>query len=193
MKHKDPRLSFVFGRPMPDHCEEAPALVPPGMVLIYGLCDPFDGTIRYVGQTRLPESRLRQYADAATGNAFTWRWCRSLAKRNRKPDMVAIDLVAKDDWASAEAKWVEFYRERGHLYNAVPGGDVDHTVSIFREHMANSSKLKKYLAERAEAKSWKRKKKKKAMRVRDPVVQARHDKSNRLAAISARQMASLSR
>ena len=69
------------------------------MISIYGLTDPRDGAVRYVGQTcRLPEKRLDEHVKTSGGKKTPKeRWIQSLVSKGMVPGTVLIEECADDD------------------------------------------------------------------------------------------------
>lgn len=76
-------------------------------IAIYGLCAPGDKTIRYVGQTGNPESRLKRHiGDAKRGKSYpVQQWIRDLLNNGQQPVMVILDPDAYDFSNAKEAAW----------------------------------------------------------------------------------------
>ena len=79
--------------------------------LIYGLKNPSDTKIRYVGRTIQPlKWRLSDHVSGArcgsVGPKYTW--IRSLLKKELLPDIVPLAIVADSDAVAAEVKWIKW-------------------------------------------------------------------------------------
>lgn len=95
--------------------------------LIYGLIDPRDGRLRYVGKTTATlRKRLRAHLnDVKRGRVYIPRhkWMSELITAGLEPDGVEIEQDA-DDWREAEQFWIALLRAQGcDLLNATAGGD----------------------------------------------------------------------
>lgn len=101
--------------------------------LIYGLFDPRDGTLRYIGKTegRL-EKRMREHWCAAwlkhsngkfKKNLHVYNWTRSLD--GIKPDMVELEeCTSHESLIEAEVEWIAEARRLGcDLTNHTDGGE----------------------------------------------------------------------
>lgn len=91
-------------------------------VHIYGLKDPRDGTIRYVGKTATPLAvRLRSHIDVARRHPENPRvvlgWIRELLAWNLKPVMVLLEDVPFERWRQAEREWGERLNAKTRLAN----------------------------------------------------------------------------
>lgn len=97
----------------------------PRRIVIYGLCDPFSGQLRYIGKTDNVRERLRQHVcDARRGRTTrTAAWIRSLLKMHKWPRAVTIERTTEDQWQEREKYWIAHFREVGcDLTNTTCGG-----------------------------------------------------------------------
>lgn len=97
--------------------------------VIYGLVDPRDGRVRYVGKTDAdPRLRLRDHVYGIK-QGRGWRvtnWLEHLLSIDLRPE---IAILEEDplDWAEAERRWIAHYREQyDDLCNISDGGDSPH-------------------------------------------------------------------
>jgi len=113
-------------------------------ILIYGLFDPRDGTLRYVGKTArsldVRQSRHLQEARAGTPTHL-YNWWRLLGNLGLKPEIAEIDTVqAGSDWVEAEQFWIAYFRFVGcDLLNVSIGGQGAEGYSFTKEHRAKLS------------------------------------------------------
>lgn len=99
-------------------------LCPIGFSYIYVLVDPRDDTIRYVGKTERPHSRLGSHLTGKS-NYLVRGWMRTLRrKRAGPPQMHMIDMVRLAEWENAEKTWIAKFRAQGDLYNIHEGGTL---------------------------------------------------------------------
>lgn len=94
------------------------------MKRIYGLADPQDGVVRYVGQTgRLLCQRLGQHVENAKknkgGNTGLRLWMRGLMAQGRRPVIVLLDQVPDERVDEAEQATIASYEG---LFNVVTDG-----------------------------------------------------------------------
>ncbi len=89
---------------------------------IYCLIDPFTDCVRYVGKSNNVLNRLRQHLGAKK-KFPVHNWIDSLKSKGEKPLIASLCRVPADDWEEAEALYIEFYKRKGGLLNATPGGD----------------------------------------------------------------------
>lgn len=95
--------------------------------MIYSLCHPGTGEIRYIGQSRTPRRRLRAHLSLArSGNdAPVYRWIRKLITNGLAPTIIILqDSFADYGINEAEVSWIAEARARGlRLLNVTAGGE----------------------------------------------------------------------
>jgi hypothetical protein len=94
-----------------------------GRVYIYGLADPIDGVVRYVGKTTQPAKRLYMHVWLATsGQSDTHRdrWIRRVVATGRAPVMLTLEEVTPATWEERERHWIA---SLPNLVNTSEGGD----------------------------------------------------------------------
>ena len=88
--------------------------------LIYGLIDPRNGELRYVGQSLrgLIRPKERHYAHC-------WSWEENLLKENLKPTIVILEELSEESQLNdAEISWIALKRSEGvRLTNMTDGGE----------------------------------------------------------------------
>ena len=90
---------------------------------IYGLVDPRDGHIRYVGKSDDPEKRLTLHL-IERRKSHKFNWIRLLKNMGLTPALIILAKVAKSGWQSSERFQIAFFRNRGMAdLNATDGGD----------------------------------------------------------------------
>lgn len=104
----------------------------PREVTIYGLIDPRDNRVRYIGKTVSSTSyRLGQHIRLAKrkqqgGEHLTHKdnWILSVLRYGFDPEIVVLETVAAgDDWEAAEIRWIA---QTSDLTNLTAGGDGPH-------------------------------------------------------------------
>ena len=89
---------------------------------IYGLVDPRDSQVYYIGKSDDPEQRLYQHLHDSV-NRHKRKWLVSLAGDGLKPSIKILEVVPADKWAEAETKWIAKGRGGGWpLTNIAAGG-----------------------------------------------------------------------
>lgn len=93
--------------------------------IIYGVCDPRDGSIRYVGRTSGPlKKRLGKHYYKATDGTHRGNWFVSIHAAGTKPDAFVLEEVDAVDVNEAESFWIAYFRSVGaDLVNSTSGGD----------------------------------------------------------------------
>lgn len=97
---------------------------------IYGLVDPRDGRVRYVGKANNPRVRLRAHIQYRNNghNPRKGKWIDALLKIGISPSLVFLERVESHQWQSAEKFQIAFFRERGLAdLNIHKGGDGSHS------------------------------------------------------------------
>lgn len=97
------------------------------MNIVYGLIDPRDGSLRYVGKSTSGLHRARQHARPfALKNEFTHKanWVRSLVAAGLTPEIEVLEEAVREVLADAEHFWIAYFRGLGcDLTNLTDGGD----------------------------------------------------------------------
>jgi hypothetical protein len=92
-------------------------------VYIYGLLDPRDGRLRYVGRTATPTVRLSGHKSEWGGDGAKAEWMRGLLAADLEPKMIVFDEVPLDECRQAERDTISRYRKLGcDLLNIKAGG-----------------------------------------------------------------------
>ena len=91
-----------------------PLSKPPGRYLIYGLLDPREKELRYVGKThKRRELRLAEHISAAENGeaAPVYSWIRSLLEVELEPVIFILARIpGTSDWRSAERREITRWR-----------------------------------------------------------------------------------
>lgn len=95
----------------------------PGRYLIYGLLDPRDEALRYIGKThKRREIRLAEHIEAAR-EGDTWplhNWIRELMDADAEPVIFVLERIpGSASWQEAEKKAIATWREW-------PDGELPH-------------------------------------------------------------------
>ncbi len=91
----------------------------PETATIYGLCDPRDGTLRYVGSTTMPLlMRLFMHCTGGT-NPQRRAWIQGIKTDGMKPEIFEIETVPVADRDTSEMFWIHYFHSIGcQLTNA---------------------------------------------------------------------------
>lgn len=96
-----------------------------GRYLIYGLLDPRDHALRYIGKTHLRrERRLERHIEAAAKGrtAPVSQWIRDLEEEGLRPHIFVLRRIPPhEDWRQAERDIIE-------LWNEWPSGALPTTI-----------------------------------------------------------------
>jgi len=94
-------------------------------MVIYGLVDPADGRIRYIGQAIRPRARLGRHRRDLSGVTHRQNWIRSVRDAGRTVEMVVIDECQTQAEANQlETHYIALLRTMGFdLTNTTDGGD----------------------------------------------------------------------
>jgi hypothetical protein len=117
--------------------------------LVYGLFDPENGELRYVGKPttglKRPRAQHNRALKGREGAGHKSNWIRSLACRGLRYDIQVIQRVNAAELARAEMYWIRFFRDQGcRLTNCTAGGEgqwgvvfpAERRLKIARSHGA---------------------------------------------------------
>lgn len=93
---------------------------------IYGLIDPRDDELRYIGKANDVDSRLKDHIKAAKANKSRKiaRWIRGLLSKDLVPNLILLAPTSEADWRNDEREWIQAMRLAGfNLLNMTDGGD----------------------------------------------------------------------
>jgi hypothetical protein len=111
-------------------------------IFIYGLLDPFESLIRYVGRSYDPDNRLTGYMghlyEAKIGiQNHKCNWIREVLSKEGIPLILILEVCSEDDWSECERKWIKCLRDRGYpLTNIADGGEGGWYVPIESRRVA---------------------------------------------------------
>lgn len=97
-----------------------------GDISIYGLFDPRDGELRYVGKAKNPAKRLIEHMFDSQLKSKTHRnhWLKTLKVGGLKPMMVVLEKCESSVWQQCEIFWIRFCKRMGcDLVNSTDGGE----------------------------------------------------------------------
>jgi len=75
-------------------------------IYIYGLTDPRDKRIFYVGKSNSPERRYIQHLHDKR-NPEKHRWINELKAAGLAPGQVILDVTTPEDWQHVEQEWID--------------------------------------------------------------------------------------
>lgn len=89
------------------------------VVFVYGLIDPFDKTVRYIGQT--DNLKVRYSSHISNGRTSTHvsnaAWIKSLLERDAKPGLFIFEETTQPMSVKCEQKWIDFFKNTQPLTN----------------------------------------------------------------------------
>jgi len=97
----------------------------PGMIAIYGLFNPRDQRLRYIGKTNAPHRRLTEHcrSGALTARIRKNYWIKSLLRDGLQPLLLVLCWVDQSDMDNVERAYIAEARRLGYdLTNHAPGG-----------------------------------------------------------------------
>lgn len=100
------------------------------MIYIYGLADPRNGIIRYVGKTVNLERRIKAHlCPNRTGCKHCHAWLAKLRSDGVKPSVAQLEALPDDaNWEDREVWWIAHFKANGNdLTNIMPGGEGNAT------------------------------------------------------------------
>lgn len=113
------------------------------LCLIYALCEPGTGIIRYIGKCMDMRLRVRQHlAEARRLDRTNHRcnWLRSLG--GVRPAVLILEQVTEEHWQARECYWIDFHRRDGaNLTNTTDGGEGLNNPSEEVRRKIGASKL----------------------------------------------------
>ncbi len=87
-----------------------------GRYLIYGLIDPRDRGLRYIGKThKRREWRLQEHIECAIegDSRPVYEWVNELLKLEIKPEIFVLEKISADsNWREEEQKMIAFWRKQ---------------------------------------------------------------------------------
>lgn len=97
------------------------------METIYGLVDPRDGLVKYIGYTGKPiRKRLRTHIRTSItyNKTHKQKWIRKLIKLGLEPTIKTLKVVKQGDCKEWEKRYIKGYKDFGFkLVNGTEGGD----------------------------------------------------------------------
>jgi hypothetical protein len=98
------------------------------IIVIYGLHDPRNDELRYIGKTardRMMRRLWEHRSEAAMKeNNPRNRWLRSLLRLGISPEMRVIEETTEAAWQECERRWISYFRQIGaRLTNTTEGGE----------------------------------------------------------------------
>lgn len=116
--------------------------------IIYGLVDPGNGELRYIGQSSSGLTRPKMHAMPSMlkkTSTFVSCWIKGLKKLNLKPEIIIIEKCEKDTLNDNEVFYIEYFRFLGcNLCNHLSGGSSNYEYDVVtRKKIGEASKGRK--------------------------------------------------
>ena len=84
------------------------------MVSVYGLADPRNGELRYIGATEQSlEGRLSGHIGATKDASPRTKWVRELLRQGLRPEIFEIEVVDDSQGAEAERFYIQYFTYLG--------------------------------------------------------------------------------
>lgn len=115
-------------------------------VYIYGLIDPNNNRIKYIGKTIVePINRMKQHIYEAKRNQRTGKdlWLMGLIDANLMPKVIVLEETNKVQWKDKEKYWIKFYG-LDSLTNTREGGDGSFSHSTEAKNKISISSRKRW-------------------------------------------------
>lgn len=91
---------------------------------IYGLKDPRDQRVYYIGKANNPKSRLSEHLKDIGTNPKKEDWLLDLAGAGFQPEVVILEETTLANWQDCERKWIAYgWSQRYPLTNISAGGN----------------------------------------------------------------------
>jgi hypothetical protein len=82
--------------------------------IVYALCDPRDGAVRYVGTTNNLLGRLNEHMRMYGGNARKNAWLKELKDAYLLPYVLTLEVAeSEEEWREREIAWIDTYVKAG--------------------------------------------------------------------------------
>ncbi len=90
------------------------------MFYIYGLIDPRNGELRYVGKTNNLSVRFKRHCYATSLGTHKSSWIKSLKRLNLEPQLLVLEEYSQESASlSAEQELIAYYRSIGRTPSAM--------------------------------------------------------------------------
>lgn len=90
---------------------------------IYGLKDPRDGKIYYIGKSNYPKLRFEAHLADKASNKFKTEWINGLLGSDLLPELDILEEVVRSEWQEKEKQWIaKGISEKWPLTNMTAGG-----------------------------------------------------------------------
>lgn len=95
---------------------------------IYGLFDPRDCRLRYIGKSDNPQKRLKNHIKSVKQrqykNRYVYHWIQRLLDEGLEPSVEILEEVSINNWKESERAWIAECKKFGlQITNLTDGGD----------------------------------------------------------------------
>lgn len=146
-------------------------------VMIYGLYDPRDDKLRYIGKATNFEDRLWQHINSAKKGDKSYRsnWIRMLLNLGMVPAIKLLGYSTVNSWQEDEKAWIAKMKKEGaSLTNLTEGGDG---IPGYSHSQKTKEKIRKYNLENGKIPPNRKGRKQSAEHIRKR-IEARKKKGN---------------
>jgi hypothetical protein len=99
---------------------------------IYGLVDPRDQRIYYVGKSNWPSLRLRTHIADTDSNKWKAEWIGGLLTEDLEPELKILEKVNLSEWQKAERRWIKHGLDNDWPLTNIQAGGSGLTASCDR-------------------------------------------------------------
>lgn len=110
---------------------------------IYGLVDPRNNKIRYIGKTINPKSRMySHFNEIKYYNTYKSRWIKKILSLKLKPIMKILKICPLEDFEKYEAEYIKIYKLNNLVNSDEAGqGNIGRRKEIIEKSIEKISKI----------------------------------------------------
>lgn len=112
-------------------------------VEIYGLLDPVDGSLRYIGKSTNSSARLKAHLREVRRKTPVYCWIESLRRVCLTPKLVTLSIGSEESWREREITAIADARSlpENKLLNVARGGDEPYCPTHIRAENGRNSAI----------------------------------------------------
>ena len=114
------------------------------VVYIYGLMDPRNNQIRYIGKTKNPKKRLVEHITESIRSGsqnYRLRWIRKLTKLELKPEIKFLKVCSSFDFEKYETEYIKIYQSNMLTNSDETGqGNKNRKIEVLERQSENSGR-----------------------------------------------------
>ena len=121
----------------------------PNKIFIYGLVDPRNSKIRYVGKTGRTTKRLWEHIRHCKEHTKKGCWIKKLVSMGMRPRIKVLETVEESKWKHREKFWIKKLSKNSNLTNLTKGGDepcLHYMRSVAKVDIATGVIIEKYVS-----------------------------------------------